>query len=499
MHEIVGSTTDPVSQLLVAGLLVGLFVTLAMEKAHRVLVVLGAVAILWAFTYLTPYHLLPLEAAARALDLNVLLLLASMMALVGVLKHTGVFGWAVDRLLDRFGHDPAQAFAALWWFTAVASAFLDNVTTVIFVAPIALAAVRRLRAPAPLVLLPLIMAANIGGTATLIGDPPNIMIGSGAGLTFLDFAEKLTIPVLVMMTGLHWWGARRLRAAMGARADVATGEVADLLHGRITDPGLLRWMGFICLGVLVGFLTHGVTGMPSSVPALLGAAVALVVQDIRYLRVARPSEEERHHGILEVVEKEIEWPTLVFFALLFMLVGAAVETGLTATMANALRGAIEGAREGLGLDARATLLFAAMLILWVAAALSALMDNIPFVAVGIPIIGTLVGSLAGESTVLWWALSLGACLGGNATPIGASANVTTLGLAEREGVRISFGEFTATGVRVTLFNVLVSSLYLAGFVYLGATRVPFATGAVLALAVVALWRYERRQAVSLLR
>ena len=181
MHEtLAASSTDPVSQLIVATLLVALFAVLALEAAHRVLVVLGAVALLWAITYLTPFHLLPVEAAIAHLDLNVLLLLAAMMALVGVLKETGVFGWAVERLLERFGHNPARAMAALWWFTGVASAFLDNVTTVIFVTPVALAAARRVRAPVPLVLLPLIMAANIGGTATLIGDPPNIMIGSGA-------------------------------------------------------------------------------------------------------------------------------------------------------------------------------------------------------------------------------------------------------------------------------------------------------------------------------
>lgn len=492
MHETAfASTTDPISQLIVAALLIGLFGTLVIEAAHRVLVVLGAVCLLWAITYLTPYHLLPLESAAQALDLNVLLLLAAMMALVGVLKETGVFGWAVERLLERFGHDPARAMAVLWWFTAFASAFLDNVTTVIFVAPIAVASARRVGAPISLVILPVVMAANIGGTATLIGDPPNIMIGSGAGLTFMDFLEELALPTMVMMTGLHVWGVRRLRKAMGARADMPAQADEPGRGPDITDPGMLRWMTGICVLVLFGFVTHGATGMPTAVPALIGAAVALIVQDVRYLRANKPSHEERRHGILHVLEKEIEWPTLSFFALLFILVGAAVATGLTARLAGYLESTILAGQATLGLSDAGTLLFAALLVAWVSAVLSAFMDNIPFVAVSIPIIAALIPQLPGESQVLWWALSLGACLGGNATPIGASANVTTLGLTEREGVRISFAEFMRTGVPVTLFTLVVASVYLAGYVMIGAHRVPFAMAGLLAIGALFVWRSER--------
>lgn len=491
VHETAFGSTDSVSQLIVAALLVALFGVLALEKAHRVLVVLCAVALLWAITYLTPYHLLPVEAAVAHIDLNVLLLLAAMMALVGVLKETGVFGWAVERLLERFGHNPARAISVLWWFTAIASAFLDNVTTVIFVTPIALATTRRIGAPPAYVILPMIMAANIGGTATLIGDPPNIMIGSGAGLTFMDFIEELALPVVVMMSGLHLWAVGRLRKVMGARADLPAQADEPGEGPRIVDPGLLRWLGGICAFVLLGFVTHGATGMPTAVPALIGAAVALVVQDLRYLRTHQPTHEERTHGILHVLEKEVEWPTLTFFALLFILVGAAVSTGLTGTLAGALERTILAGQSSFGLSEAGTLLFAALLVAWVAATLSALMDNIPFVAVSIPIIGALIPQLPGESVVLWWALALGACLGGNATPIGASANVTTLGLAERGGVRISFGEFMRTGVPVMVFTLLVSSLYLAGFVMLGSHRVPLVMGAMAAVGLLLVWRTER--------
>ncbi|MFM8909823.1 MAG: SLC13 family permease [Gemmatimonadota bacterium] len=261
---------------------------------------------------------------------------------------------------------------------------------------------------------------------------------------------------------------------------------------RITDPLLLRWLGGISAFVLVGFVTHGITHMPAAVPAVIGAAAALIVQDVLYLRQARPTHDERRHGILHIIEREIEWPTLVFFAFLFILVGAAVATGLIDTLASQLQQGIVAGRDAFGLGEAGTLIFAALLVAWVAALLSALMDNIPFVAVSIPIIKALTLVLPGDATVLWWALSLGACLGGNGTPIGASANVTTLGMAEKQGVRVSFGEFTAIGARVGVFTLLVSSVFLVGFVLLGPDRVAEVGAVVLALVAAALWRYESR-------
>lgn len=485
-HDIV-ATTDPVSQVIVAAHLVILFVLLTLEQAHRVLVALGAVATLWAFTYLTQYKLLSFEAAHTAIDLNVLLLLAGMMAVVGLLKATGVFEVGVSRLLGDRPARPAVILTLLIWATGVASAFLDNVTTVIFVTPIALSVATRLGLDPKVLLLPVIMAANIGGAATLIGDPPNIMVGSAAELPFTAFLVTVAPPVLVMMLVLdamvRWRHRRVLHQAIVPVAH-------DGPPPQVTDPRLLRGMLAISAGILIGFMTHGITGMPAAVPAVIGAAAALVLQDTLYLRTHQPSEEERRHGILSILEHEIEWPTLVFFALLFMVVGAAVDTGLIGSLAHALqRGILEGSA-ALDLGDTGTVLFAALLILWVAGILSALVDNIPFVAVSIPIVADLNGTLAIGGAVLWWALALGACLGGNGTPIGASANVTTLDLAARRGVRISFREYLATGVPVLLATLGLASLWLVAYVRMGNA---VAAGASLAVVAAGLaWRLIRR-------
>jgi Na+/H+ antiporter NhaD/arsenite permease-like protein len=464
------STTDPVSRALVGTIIVAVFALLALEKVHRVLVVMGAVTLLWAITYLTPFRLISFEGSARALDFNVIFLLASMMAVVGVLKTTGVFEWAVARIMGFADGNAYVLLAAVTWFTAILSAFCDNVTTVIFVAPMVLQMARVMGVSPVAYLLPVVMASNIGGTATLIGDPPNIMIGSGANLAFMEFIVNLTPPVIAMMFLLPWVSARFYRdqfAAAGERLG-ATARGEPLPVPPITDPRLLNWGLWISGLIFLGFFTHALTGMPTAVPATIGAGALLIVQDVLYLRTHRPTHEERTHGLLTVIEREIEWPTLIFFAFLFIAVGAAVQTGLIDTLAVGLARVIQGGSGALGLSSLGTVLFAALLIAWVSGVLSAIIDNIPFVAVMIPIIHRLADQLPGETAVLWWALALGACLGGNGTAVGASANVTALGIAERQGVRISFREFTRFGSVVATYTLVVSSVFLASQVYLGA-------------------------------
>lgn len=484
------STTDPVSQAIVAVLLVGVFALLTIEASHRVVVVMGAVALLWAVTYFTPYHLLSFEGTAAALDLNVLVLLAGMMAVVGVLKTTGIFEWSVSRLLSRARGRPIVVLGLVMWFTAVASAFLDNVTTVVFMTPMAMGIARQLRMAPAAVLMPMVMASNIGGTATLIGDPPNIMIGSGAGLSFLDFIENLTPPVLVMMFWLVFYSERYYQKQL---REANQGGVPQITAQPLADPDLTRWMAVICLGILIGFLTHHVTGMPAAVPATMGAAAALIVQDRLYLRRHKPTSSERVHGVLAVTERDIEWPTLAFFGFLFIIVGAAVQTGLIGRLATMLQDGITSGSAAMGLSTAETLFFAAVIICWVSAIMSALIDNIPFVAVAIPVVAQLTGGLAGDTEILWWALALGACLGGNATPIGASANVTTIGMAEREGERISFQAFTRVGSVVAFGTLVIATAWLAVFIFLGKSAADWSSLSLAGVLAVAKYVLPRRE------
>ena len=234
---------------------------------------------------------------------------------------------------------------------------------------------------------------------------------------------------------------------------------------------------------MLGFLTHSLTHMPVAVPAVIGVAAVLFAQDYYYLKQHRPTAEERQHGVLAILERDIEWPTLAFFLFLFILVGAAVSTGLIESLAQALAWTVGRISAGAGLSPTATLLAAALIVLWVSGFLSAVIDNIPYTAVTIPLVASLIERLqAGpDGQVLWWALALGACLGGNGTLIGASANVTVTGLAEKDGQRISFAEFTAFGARVTAITLAMSSVYLGLWLYVGSTPVNLAGLALLAL------------------
>ena len=479
------STRDALSQGLVAAVLVGVFGLLAADRVHRVLIPIGAVALVWLVSYLTPLRLISFEAAKEAVDLNVILLLFAMMALVGVLKTTNVFPWAVDRLLERSRGNPSRSAALIIWFTGVLSAILDNVTTVIFTYPMASDMARRLRINASAFLLPMVMAANIGGTATLIGDPPNVLIGADprTGLSFMAFIYNLTVPCTFMMVALLWQARRFYAADIGRGADLDHAGAATPTGAQLQNVPLLRATCWITALIFLGFMTHTLTHMPVSVPAVIGIAAILFAQDYYYLKEHRPTPEERQHGVLAILEKDIEWPTLAFFLFLFVLVGAAVATGLIESLALGLAWVIDRISGGLALSPRATLLVAALIVLWVSGVLSALIDNIPYTAVTIPIVASLLGRLAAgaDGQVLWWALALGACLGGNGTLIGASANVTVTGLAERDGKRISFNEFTRYGARVTTITLVMSSIYLGLWIYVGSAPVNLAGAGVLAL------------------
>ena len=490
------STRDLASQGIVAAILLGVFALLAADRLHRVLIPIGAVALIWLISYFSPFKLISFEAAKEAIDLNVILLLFSMMALVGVLKTTNVFPWAVDRLLERSRGNPSRTARLVIWFTGLLSAILDNVTTVIFAYPMASDMARRLKINSSAFLLPMVMAANIGGTATLIGDPPNVLIGADprTSLSFMDFIYHLAVPCLFMMIVLVWYSGRFYPTDIGSTANVDHAEAAKPAGAILQNVLLLRATGWITVLIFVGFMTHSLTHMPVAVPAVIGIAAILLAQDYYYLKDYQPTPEERQHGVLEILEKDIEWPTLAFFLFLFILVGAAVQTGLIESLALGLAWVVGKISTSLALSPRATLLVAALIVLWVSGLLSAIIDNIPYTAVTIPLVASLLVQLkaGAEGQVLWWALALGACLGGNGTLIGASANVTVTGLAEKDGKRISFNEFTAFGARVTGITLLMSSVYLALWLYVGSADVNVVGAVCLMLIFAISGRFKRR-------
>jgi Na+/H+ antiporter NhaD/arsenite permease-like protein len=492
-EQALASTTDVWSQLIVGVVLLVLFALLAKRATHRVVVSMMCVGFVWVVTYLTPFHLISFEAAAAAVDLNVLMLLAGMMAVVGVIKSTGGFTWAVARLTSRARGRPQAAAGLVAWSTAITSAFLDNVTTVVWVTPMAMRLSKRMRLAPVALLVPMVLAANLGGTATLIGDPPNVIIGSGAGLTFMGFIRNVTAPVLVMMVLLQWYTAWYYRDAYASARDAVPDETVE--EPELRDPALFRWMLVICVGIAVGFFTQSLTGTPVAVPAVIGAALALVVQDWRYVRRHAPTAEERAHGILRVIEKDIEWPALSFFVFLFILVGAAVHTGLASSVAGGMGWILAYVRDALGLGDRNTLLFAALATCWVSAVISAIIDNVPYVMVSVPILAHFIPTIRGETDVLWWALALGVCLGGVATVPGASANVTAMRLAREEGVEIRYPEYSRFAVPMALLGLLVASLFLVDFVLVGGAQArTTAWLAALALVFVEVVRARRRRA-----
>ncbi|MEV0611855.1 ArsB/NhaD family transporter [Nonomuraea sp. NPDC050404] len=408
------------------------YALIATEKVHRVAAALGGAGIMLAI------HATGAEAAFfsehAGIDWNVIFLLLGMMIIVGVLKQTGVFEylaiWAAKRARGR----PFRLMVLLVLITAGASALLDNVTTVLLIAPVTFLVCERLAVnPIPF-LIAEAMASNIGGAATLIGDPPNIIIASRSGLSFNDFLIHMAPMVIVLMA--VFVGLCHLMFGRAFRYDPERAAEVMALNEReaIADRRLL-WQSLVVLAlVLAAFVLHPVLHYEPSVVALLGAGVLVAATRVT----------------TEQAIAEVEWPTLVFFAGLFVMVGALVETGVIGELSRAAVAATDGQLE-----------VTTMGVLGISAVLSAVVDNIPYVATMSPIVEQLVQAGGnGSAQVLWWALAFGADLGGNATAVGAAANVVVLGIAARNGTPISFWQFTKYGLIVTVVTVVLVAPYL---------------------------------------
>ena len=421
-----------VTTLVVAGF-VGAYILIATERIHRVAAALGGAA------FMVLLGVVDAETAffseETGVDWNVVFLLLGMMIIVSVLKQTGVFDFVAIWAAKRARGKPYPVMVLLVLITALASALLDNVTTVLLIAPVTLLVCERLGVPPVPFLIAEVLASNIGGTATLIGDPPNIIIASRADLSFNDFLVNLAPIVLVLLVVFVLMCRVLFRSAFRYDEE-RVAAVMDLDEREvIRDKSLLIRSLVVLAGVLVGFVSHSALHLEPSIIALLGAGVLVAV--------ARLEPED--------YLAEVEWPTLVFFMGLFVMVGALVEVGVIEKLGEQLTDAV-------GDD----YFLAASVLLWGSALLSGIVDNIPYVATMTPLVQDLVDAGGGttQANALWWALALGADLGGNATAVGASANVVVLGIAARNGHPISFWQFTRYGLVVAFVTIAIAWPYL---------------------------------------
>jgi Na+/H+ antiporter NhaD/arsenite permease-like protein len=399
---------------------------IASDRVDRTLAaLLGAVAVILA-------GIVTQEDGFHAVDWNVIFLLFGMMVIAGVLRRTGVFSWLAVRTVRVARGEPLAILLLLAGITALLSAFLDNVTTIVLLVPVTLYIATTLRlSPIPFVLAE-VLASNVGGTATLIGDPPNILIGSASGLTFGDFLLNLAPVVIVIFAVFAGVMVVVFRGQMTVAPEVREAVLAIDDSEFISDHRLLR-LGLLVLALTIaGFLFASVIHQEPATIALLGAAVLLLV--------ARLEPDE--------LIREVDWSTLLFFVGLFVLVEGLVATGVITALGT-------GLVEITGGDQAVTTLG----LLWVSAIASALVDNIPYTATMIPVVQQL-GDAGLAIEPLWWALALGACLGGNATIIGASANVVAASAVARAGHPITFGQFLRVGGLVALLSMVISSAYV---------------------------------------
>lgn len=424
------------SVLVSASLLILAYIFIALERIPKVTIALlgGALTIVLGLVSQTktlgdginPHYFI------NFIDFNVIFLLVSMMVIVSITTRSGVFNWIANELLKFTKGHPVKVLCALGLFTAVTSAFLDNVTTVILIMPITFAIAKKLDIDPIPFLLTEIFSSNIGGTATLIGDPPNIIIGSAGGLSFIDFIKELTPVILVIMcvvlTVLGFIFRKKLHASQDKMDEVAK---IDNSH-TITDKALMIRSTLILALVILGFMLHDVTHIETCVVAMLGASILLIFE--------KPNE----------ILQDVEWNTIFFFIGLFIIIGGLEASGGIKLMAEWILKVTQGSQAA-----------TSMIILWASGVISGIIDNIPYTATMAPMLVEIEKTMgATYAYPLWWALSLGACLGGNMTIIGAAANVIVSENAAKSGHPISFMRFLKYGVGVVAISLLISTAYI---------------------------------------
>jgi len=417
-------TTIEIISIIVFILTMTLVIT---ERVHRAVAALAGAVLLMALGVLS------IDECVSYVDVNTIGVLTGMMLFVGVVKNSGIFEFIAIWSAKKAKGQPWLIMVAFVIITAVLSAFLDNVTTVLLIGPMTLAITRILEVnPIPYIMSQ-ILASNVGGTATLIGDPPNIMIGSAANLSFVDFLTNTgLVAVLILVVYIvifHFIYGKELTVDKQAME-----KIMELDEKKaIKDKTLVIKSVIIMLGVALGFIFHSELGIESAVVALSAAAIMLLI-----------GKQDPEEIILSV-----EWSTIIFFLGLFIVVGGLEKTGVINTLANGLIGATNG-----------NLLFTTLIILWVSAIASAFLDNIPFVATMIPLILAIEAQGAMDVSVLWWALSLGACLGGNGSLVGASANVVLSGISTKNGYPVTFKSFIKVGFPMMIVSIVISTVFL---------------------------------------
>ena len=434
--ELIHSFVSAHNVLISAGILILAYIFIALEKVPKVTIaLLGAgITILLGLVSQTKVldGVLNPTYFVQYVDFNVIFLLVSMMIIVSITTRSGVFNYIANNLLKMTKGHPIAILAVLGIFTAVTSAFLDNVTTVILIMPITFFIAKELDIDPIPYLLTEIFASNIGGTATLIGDPPNIIIGSAAGFSFMDFVNNLTVVVaiilVVVLALLSLIFKKKLHASEEKMKEVANIDNSNTIKDKAL---LIRSMTVLGL-VILGFVTHDITHIETCVAAMLGASFLLLFE--------KPTD----------ILRDVEWNTIFFFIGLFIIIGGVEASGGIKLMAEWILKVTQGSQEA-----------ASMLILWASGVISGFIDNIPYTATMSPMLVEIEKAMGVDyTTPLWWCLSLGACLGGNMTMIGAAANVIVSETSAKHGHPMFFLRFMKYGVLIVLISLAICSVYV---------------------------------------